>query len=201
MRKCVCFNNMKTIIIVGILAVFVIAAVVLIILIYSIVSGRRKWQEPYQNQRKNVFVKNGVNVKKQVLGGEKGEYFTGNLEQGGTYYINSAMLIWRVSFDNLNTKKRIYKDFTRQMWIGRTDASQNEPVKLTLSDDSKISRSHCMIYEREGTLYLQDLKSSNHTYLNRKIITGAVCLKNGDVIQAGNTKLRVQYSIISNGPT
>ncbi len=200
MRGCVYFKYMNTIMIVGILVVFVIAAVILIVLIYNIISGREERQASYQNQSKSVLVKNGVNVKKQVIGGEKGEYFTGNLEQGGTYYVNSAVTIWRAVFDNLNTKERSYMDFTRQMWIGRTGASQNEPVKLTLPDDSKISRSHCSIYERDGVLYIQDLKSSNHTYLNGKIITGAVCLQNGDVIQAGNTKLRVQYSIINDRP-
>lgn len=181
------------------IATLVIAALVLVVTCIFM-SGRKKRKNQYQNQSKSVLVRNGVDVKKQVLGGEKGEYFTGNLEQRGTYYVNSAVNVWRIVFDNLNTKERFYMDFTRQMWIGRAGSGQKQTAKLILSGDEKVSRNHCTIYESSGTLCLQDLNSSNHTYLNGKVIVNAVYLQNGDVIQAGNTQLKVYYSIMNNRP-
>lgn len=170
---------------------FIIFAAIICVMMF----GGKKRRNPYQNQYKSVLVRNGVDVKKQVMGGEKGEYFTGNLEKQETYYVNSAVAAWKIVFDNLNTRERQYVDFSRQMWIGRTSRNQNEGVKLVLANDEKVSRSHCTIYEAGGTLCLQDLNSSNHTYLNGNIITKAVYLKNGDVIRVGNTQLRVQYSV------
>lgn len=200
MRNYAHTEDMNTILIVA-TAALVIVLMILIIVIYNSLSERRRQRNPYQNQRKKVLVKNGVDVKKQVLGGEKGEYFTGNLEERGTRYVNLAIPSYRVVFDNLNTRERLCMKFTRQMWIGRADGDSNEKGKLKLSGDEKISRNHCMIYENGGILYLQDLNSRNHTYLNGKVITDIVCLQNGDVIQVGDTQLRLQYSIISNRPT
>lgn len=181
--------------------VLVIVCIVLIIVICKALYGRKRRRSQYQNQSKSVLVRNGVDVKKQVLGGEKGEYFTGNLEKQGTHYVNPAVTAWRIVFDNLNTGERIYMDFTRQMWIGRTASGQNGVVKMTVPADEKVSRNHCTIYECRGTLCLRDLNSSNHTYLNGNVVTDAVYLQNEDVIRVGNTQLRVQYNLISNRPT
>lgn len=183
------------------IAVLAIAFIALIIVICGVLSGRRRHRNQYQNQSRSVLVKNGVNVKKQVLGGEKGEYFTGNLEKNGTRYVNPSVTVWKIVFDNLDTKEQLYMDFTRQMWIGRGGAGQNETAKLSLFGDGKVSRNHCTIYESQGTICLQDLNSSNHTYLNGNVITTPVYLQNGDVIRIGNTQLRVQYSRINGRPT
>ena len=127
-----------------------------------------------------------------------GEYFTGNLENEGTYFVNHAMKLWRISFDNFRTGQRTYMEFSGQMWIGRGSASQNSNVRLILSGDSKISRDHCTIYDAGRSLCIQDLKSSNHTYLNGKLVSSALYLKNGDVIRMGDTELKIEYSLVNN---
>ena len=175
--------------------------IIVVLILYNIISGQRRRENQYQNQSKSVLVKNGVDVKKQVLGGEKGEYFTGNLEKHGTYYVNPEVKAWCIIFDNLKTGERIYKEFASQMRIGRSDSGPNEPVKLMIPGDERISRNHCVIYEDAGALCLYDLKSSNHTYLNGNVVTNAVYLQNGDIIQVGNTRLKVQYSIMGNRST
>lgn len=200
MRDYAHIKSMNMIVII-VVVMLVIAFITLSVVIYSIRSGEKKRRRQYQNQSKSVLVKNGMDVKKQVLGDEKGDYFTGNLEKQGTYYVNPAVTVWRIAFDNLITGQRILMDFTRQMWIGRSGAGWNQAAKMILSGDEKISRNHCTIYESGGVLCLQDLDSSNHTYLNGKIITNAVYLQNGDVICIGDTQLRVQYSIVNNRPT
>lgn len=178
--------------------ILVIVLIVLIAVICRVVFRQKKRQDRYHSQSKKVFVKSGVNVKKQMLGEEKGEYFTGNLENEDTYFVNYVMRIWRITFDNLKTGQRMYVDFTRQMWIGRSESSQISKGKLLLSGDNKISRNHCTIYEVENTLCIQDLNSSNHTYLNGSMVSNPVYLKNGDVIRLGDTELKIQYSLVNN---
>ena len=184
--------NVMIIIVISSMIVLTIGTVI----IYKTVTGDRRERNRYQNQSKGVIVKNGVDVKKQLPGDEKGEYFTGNLEKKGTYYVNPSVTAWRVVFDNLNTGERVYMDFVRQMWIGRTDSKEGGRARLRLSGDSKISRNHCTIYEGNGKLCLQDLRSSNHTYLNGAAVAEPVYLQNGDVIRVGDTQLRVQYSTV-----
>lgn len=182
-------------------AVLAVLLVILVVVICNAMFRRRQGRNPYQNQSKNVIVKNGVDVRKQMPGGEKGEVFTGNLGVEGTCYVNPSVKTWRIAFDNLNTGERIYKDFSEKMWIGRTEPAQGEPVKLTVPGDGNVSRNHCMIRESGDRLCLQDMNSSNHTYLNGTVVMNAVYLQNGDIIQVGGTQFRVQYSIIGNRPT
>lgn len=180
---------MNGMIIIGIIALIVLAMT----MIYQMRFSKKKKGFYYQNQEKVVIVKNGVDVKKQILGGEKGEHFTGNLKKADTYLINSAVTNWRIIFDNLDTKERHYIKFVNQMWIGRQEPDQPGGAKLILSQDIQISRNHCTIYEVNERLCLQDLNSKNHTCLNGTMISNAVYLNNEDVLQVGNTRLKVWF--------
>lgn len=193
MRNSAHIENMDKIVIVAVTGL-IIGLIALIMVICNELFRKRGRRNRYQNQSKSVLVKNGINVKSPVLGAGKGEYFTGNREKQRTYYVNTAVTVWKVVFDDLNTKERSYINFTRQMWIGRTEAGQNEIAKLVLCKDGRISRNHCTIYESGGTLCLQDLNFRNHTYLNGNMVTSAVYLHNDDIIKVGNTQLKVQYS-------
>lgn len=177
---------------IAVLAVSAASIVVLIVVICRALSGKGKNKNRYQNQSKNVLVRNGVDVKRQMLGGEKGDYFTGNLEKRGTYCVNPADAGWRIAFDHLGTKERFYLDFTRQMWIGRS-APSNGDSKVVITGDEKVSRNHCTIFDRGGCLYLQDLNSKNHTYLDGIIVTTEVPLQNGSILRIGDTQLKIQY--------
>ena len=178
--------------------VLVIALIVLIAVLCNVVSGKKRKREQRPARKKRVYVKSGVNVKKQMLGEEKGEYFTGKLEDEGTRLVNGSARIWRIVFDNLKTGERMYREFSGQMRIGRGDSDQSSRGYLILAGDNKISRNHCIIYEGRNMLCIQDLNSSNHTYINGKQLSQAAYLRNGDVIRIGNTRLKVQYGMLSN---
>lgn len=51
--------------------------------------------------------------------------------------------------------------------------------------DQFISKKHLKIIESEGEYFLEDLNSSNGTYLNREKISDIVRLKNRDIIRVG----------------
>ena len=65
--------------------------------------------------------------------------------------------------------------------------------KLRLTGDSGISGSHMEFIWQNGILYVQDTKSLNGTFVNKKKITGAVQLQQSDVIHAGSTDYRVNW--------
>ena len=58
----------------------------------------------------------------------------------------------------------------------------------TLENNSAISRSHCMVLQKNGVNYLKDLNSTNGTYVDGKKLTSGeeVLLKNGSVVRLGD---------------
>ena len=57
--------------------------------------------------------------------------------------------------------------------------------------DPAASRVHAIVFANGDRVYIQDNNSSNHTYLNGKMIDGVVECKNGDVIRVGKTNIQV----------
>jgi predicted component of type VI protein secretion system len=56
---------------------------------------------------------------------------------------------------------------------------------------SQVSRRHCELFEKKGTLLLKDLGSANGTYVNGKKVQGQQVLEPGDELTIGGVKLRV----------
>jgi len=59
---------------------------------------------------------------------------------------------------------------------------------LALPTDGAISGMHARIYRKEGTFYLEDLKSRNGTFIH---VLGSAKIGSGDVILAGRVLFRV----------
>jgi len=58
-------------------------------------------------------------------------------------------------------------------------------------DDSYVSQLHARVFRRDNQFYVEDLGSTNGTYLNRKKVTGPVAVRRGDRLQVGKTVLEV----------
>ena len=65
----------------------------------------------------------------------------------------------------------------------------------TLGQDAEISRHHARIARSGGAFTIEDLGSTNGTFVNGRRITGAEILSPGDRIQVGATTLVVQVSV------
>jgi pSer/pThr/pTyr-binding forkhead associated (FHA) protein len=74
---------------------------------------------------------------------------------------------------------------TEEHTIGRAAGCQ-----ITI-DDTYASQLHARVYQRDGTVYVEDLGSTNGTYLNRRKVTGPMQLQRGDKLQIGNTVLEL----------
>jgi pSer/pThr/pTyr-binding forkhead associated (FHA) protein len=59
-------------------------------------------------------------------------------------------------------------------------------------DDTYVSQLHARVSARDGVVYVEDLGSTNGTYLNRQKVTGAVAASAGDRLQVGGTVLEFQ---------
>ena len=77
-------------------------------------------------------------------------------------------------------------DLDKEVTIGRADKCH-----LVL-DDTYVSQMHARIFPKGEGLALEDLGSTNGTYLNRRRITAPVELQRGDVVKIGKTVLELR---------
>ncbi|MFN8039680.1 MAG: FHA domain-containing protein [Acidimicrobiales bacterium] len=54
-------------------------------------------------------------------------------------------------------------------------------------DDTYVSQIHARVFARDGQFLVEDLGSTNGTYLNRKKVSGPMVMQPGDQLQVGNT--------------
>ncbi len=58
-------------------------------------------------------------------------------------------------------------------------------------DDGHVSQVHARVFEQHGRAVVEDLGSTNGTYLNRARVTGPTVIRTGDRLQVGDTVLEV----------
>jgi hypothetical protein len=58
-------------------------------------------------------------------------------------------------------------------------------------DDNYVSQLHARVFHTDGALYVEDLGSTNGTYVNGRKLTGSVLVKRGDQVRIGGTVLEV----------
>src|SRR5205085_9063778 len=73
-----------------------------------------------------------------------------------------------------------------ELTVGRAAGCQ-----VALEGDTYVSQLHARLYRKDGQLYIEDLGSTNGTYLNRKKVSGPMLLRRGDRLQIGKTVLEV----------
>jgi hypothetical protein len=63
---------------------------------------------------------------------------------------------------------------------------------VLLVDDTFVSQLHARVFRRDGDLYVEDLGSTNGTFLNKKKVSSPLPIRKGDKIQFGRTTLEVR---------
>ena len=71
---------------------------------------------------------------------------------------------------------------------------RSEEANIRIAYDQYCSRRHAKVYWDNGKCYVQDLESTNGTYVNGAKITGTLELNNNDIISLGDTELLVIIS-------
>ena len=77
-------------------------------------------------------------------------------------------------------------DLGDELTVGRASGCQ-----IALPDDTYASQLHARIFRRDGGVFIEDLGSTNGTFLNRKKVSAPVELRRGDRLQIGKTVLEV----------
>jgi pSer/pThr/pTyr-binding forkhead associated (FHA) protein len=70
--------------------------------------------------------------------------------------------------------------------IGRSERST---IKL---EDSYVSQSHARLYGRDGAWFVEDLGSTNGTFVNDRRVASPVQVRAGDVVRVGKTVLELR---------
>lgn len=65
------------------------------------------------------------------------------------------------------------------------------PANVVKIDDPFVSGEHALLSVRDGEFWLQDLGSTNGTFVNRRQIGQPTRLTPGDVVQVGQAKLKL----------
>ena len=72
-----------------------------------------------------------------------------------------------------------------EVTVGRAAGCQ-----ITL-DDTYASQIHARVFQRDGQFLVEDLGSTNGTYLNRHKVAGPMVVHSGDRLQIGNTVMEL----------
>ncbi len=57
--------------------------------------------------------------------------------------------------------------------------------------DNYVSQLHARVFSRDGSVYVEDLGSTNGTYLNTGRVTAATAMKRGDRLKIGTTVMEL----------
>lgn len=68
---------------------------------------------------------------------------------------------------------------------------RSEEANIRIAYDEFCSRRHAVVSWENNMCYIQDLNSTNGTYVNKARIEGKVNLKNQDIISFGSTEVLV----------
>jgi pSer/pThr/pTyr-binding forkhead associated (FHA) protein len=78
--------------------------------------------------------------------------------------------------------------FKSSFGIGRDKSNE-----LALPLDRFISRRHARILAAEPECFLEDLGSTNGTFVNNERLHGRIVLKNGQIFRVGRTWLQIEW--------
>lgn len=174
------YDNMKVILII-IMCVVLILAILVLTLVY-----KRTHKKPFKN---DVHFSGGVNIETGQISSDN-NYFKGETDDwkktvvANSNYIDTSLT--GGSIINLSDNS-IYKVvFSNGIIIGRENGEN-----VYLVNDKRVSKRHCEFYVKKGKLFVNDLNSSNHTFLNDQMVVSPIECVSGDVLRVGNTRLKI----------
>ena len=90
----------------------------------------------------------------------------------------------RLVVDKPSTQKGTSFEIGPEVTVGRAAGCH-----IALPDDTFVSQLHARVFERSGQVYVEDLGSSNGTYVNGHRVSAPTPMHRGDSLQVGSTIL------------
>ena len=115
------------------------------------------------------------------------------------------LVLWR---DLKRHSTHISTRVTPAITLLRQDLDDVEPLTFTIEeifvgrdpachyflDDSTISAKHARLFYKQGQWWVEDLNSTNGTYLNQVELTGPLVISNGDLLRCGQVTFGISIS-------
>lgn len=109
---------------------------------------------------------------------------------GGKNSVTSSFSYIYIRLYQLYTGRCYDAYLQNTLQIGRFE--QSGTMQSLCLEDPMVSKKHCMLYRRGDQILIQDLESTNHTYVNGCEIQGAVPITHGDLLSLGSSKYQFQ---------
>ena len=90
----------------------------------------------------------------------------------------------RLVVDKPSTQKGTSFEIGPEVTVGRAAGCH-----IALPDDTFVSQLHARVFERSGQVYVEDLGSTNGTYVNGHRVSAPTPMHKGDSLQVGSTIL------------
>lgn len=74
--------------------------------------------------------------------------------------------------------------------VGRQNTNHFYQEFLRITEDPSISKIHAEIIRNGADIYIRDMGSANHTWVNGRRVTEPVLLHTGDMVKMGNTEFK-----------
>lgn len=103
-----------------------------------------------------------------------------------------------ICFEVLNTGRTVVLSADGEILVGRLDAAHGIFPELDMTPDGGleqgVSRRHARIYTRDGACFVEDLDSTNGTFLNDERVTPYLpyAFHDGDMLTFGTMRLRIE---------
>lgn len=149
--------------------------------------------------KRNIIVNRGINVATGQIGSNQDKYFRGMSGEIDTICINQMQKqgyvppnsYTQIIFCNMESGHTITKNLTGCLDLGR--GTWEETSFLHISENPMVSNRHCRILRENGAVYLEDLNSRNHTYLNNRKVAQRMQIKSGDIIALGPERFSITF--------
>lgn len=167
-------------------AVALIAIAVTVLIMTA--KNRKKDEKPEPDKTENGNDRNqhDVNDNRYTVIKE-GTVVKSPVKEGDTLYIFGSNTPCNLVFTDMASPVRTFQYPLKKAAIIGADPT----CEITISGDDYISGRHCRIETRNGKLYLQDLQSTNGTFVNDARITTETEIVAGDILQVGDTALKL----------
>ena len=113
-------------------------------------------------------------------------------EESGTVCLDQSRYLVILK-DIKDTEREFRYPLAGQVVVGR---KRLEDVNIVLSHEQSVSARHCAISRDNERFFIEDLGSSNGTYLNGRRITGRTGLASGSTVRLGELELLVRLEEI-----
>ncbi len=90
--------------------------------------------------------------------------------------------VGRVVISEPRARKGAAYGLAEEITVGRADT-----CTIGMPDDTFVSQLHARLFRRDGGVFIEDLGSTNGTFLNGRRITAPEQVAKGDRVQIGNT--------------